>query len=80
MGQRNERIRGLEADHLSICKLNVQDPNYLIVRARFEALSEGILNRSRLPALPAGIPAADRRLEEDQDAILQERLNALRDC
>ena len=40
MGQQNERIRGLDADHLSLCKFANTDHNWAIVSGRMEAIVE----------------------------------------
>jgi len=43
LGQDRERIRGLAADHLRICKFaSIEDPNYKIVERRLEAIIDSI--------------------------------------
>jgi hypothetical protein len=75
MGQRNERIRGLDANHISICKLTDQDPNWQIVLARFEAIAQEQLANELVYNLPhTAHNDADR---ESSHASLERRLRAL---
>jgi hypothetical protein len=77
MGQRNERIRGLEADHISICKLTENNPNWQIVLSRFEAIAaEELTDRLDLD-LPHTISSNLER--QSSQASLERRLRALQD-
>ena len=67
LGQNRERIRGLAADHLQICKFaSADDANYKIVEKRLEAIIESI-------SIPEGIPSAI-----PEEAELSDRLRNLR--
>lgn len=75
MNQQNERIRGLEADHISICKLEERDSNWQIVSSRFEAIAEEISAVRVIQNLPR---VAYSNLEEQlRDTSLERRLHAL---
>ncbi|KAL4756001.1 uncharacterized protein BDW70DRAFT_164915 [Aspergillus foveolatus] len=39
MGQANERIRGLDADHISLCRFTRTDSNWKVVASRLEAIA-----------------------------------------
>lgn len=75
MGQRNERTRGLEADHISICKLTEDDSNWQIVLSRLEAIAEEIFTDRLSQRLPQ-TPWRDPR-EQPSDASLEHRMDAL---
>ena len=59
MGQRNERIVALEADHRQICKFDKVDANYTRVVRRLEATADQIMKGDipiSLPSVPIGEP------------------------
>lgn len=60
MGQQNERIRGLEADHHDVCKFTEKDPNWNVVKGRLEAIMAEIQEGLALPAAPLGNPLQER--------------------
>lgn len=74
MGQPNERIRGLEADHHDVCKFTVTDPNWNVVKSRLEAIAEEIGQGFdiQLPSAPA------RVLRNEGESDLEDRMEGLR--
>jgi hypothetical protein len=42
MGQANEQIRGLNVDHVSLCRFTSADNNWRIVSRRLEAIASSI--------------------------------------
>jgi len=64
MGQQNERTRGLEADHNSVCKFTEVDPNWQVVLGRMEAIAETIAQELQLeiPNVPIGDPISEAGL------------------
>lgn len=75
MNQQNERIRGLEANHISICKLTERDSNWQIVSSRLEAIAEEILAVRPIQNLPR--VAYNNLEEQSRDISLERRLHAL---
>ena len=74
MGQKNERIVELDANHHSICKFLKSDPNYSRVLARFEAIHQQMALRSNVPNLPTAPtaePSSHHEGVDDEDELHQ---------
>lgn len=74
MGQKNEKARGLEADHHNVCKFTLGDPNWEAVRGGLEAVADTIMEEAGV-ALPATTTSNPE--EVDVEGALEERLAKL---
>ncbi|KAK8189294.1 uncharacterized protein BKA78DRAFT_319145 [Phyllosticta capitalensis] len=68
MGQKHERISGLEADHRGVCKFSAEESNWNRVSARLRAIARDIRQRVDLafPTVPAGLVNNQEKHTRDQ--------------